>query len=321
MPTMITEFGVPSSIGVAHDAVLGRGEGDHSEIDAMRVDAELLRLIHDQGLAGGLLFEWADEWFRSSWNTAAHQDPGRRQLWHDPLTSGQSFGLLAMDAGRAADQTLIDADGAWPARRVSAQADESGLRLRVTLGGSPPGALQIGFDVLPSLTGTPMAGSTDRRPDAVFALNLVGRTGQAYLRDELDPTALDRVPESSRGPAPDGWKPFELLVDRARPVQLQNAGLLRYGDLWHADGDELAIRVPWALLGFADPSSHRVGVPRPPRLATQVSPGVRVSLTASGTDQVLGLATWPDWNHPTTAERLKDGAERFRDAALALTSG
>jgi hypothetical protein len=303
----------------------------------MRIDAELLRLIHDQGLAGGLLFEWADEWSRSAWNTADHQDPARRPLWHDPLTAEQNFGLLAMDAGGqpgAPEQTLIDADGGWPARRVTARTDEAYLHLRVRLGGSPPGALQLGFDVLPSLTGTPMAGSTDRRPDAVFALNLVGRTGQAYLRDELDPMPLDApVPDSLRGPAPAGWKPVELIVNRmpAKPathVELQNVGLLRYGtpaedtrSLWYAEDDDLVIRVPWALIGFADPSSREVGVPRPPRLTTQVSPGVRVTLTASGTDQALGAATWPGWNQPVVTERLKTGAERFRDAVLSLTAG
>ena len=31
MPTLITEFGVPSSIGSAHNAPLGRTQGDHSE--------------------------------------------------------------------------------------------------------------------------------------------------------------------------------------------------------------------------------------------------------------------------------------------------
>ena len=336
MPVMVTEFGVPSSIGSAHDSPLGRDQGNHSETEAMAIDADLLRLIRDQGLAGGFLFEWADEWFKFTWNTIAHQDPARRQLWHDPMTNEQNFGLLAMDpAGLSEPHTLIDVDGGWPARRVSAQTDESYLHLRVRLGGSPPGALQLGFDVLPGLTGIPMAGSADRRPDAVFALNLVGHTGQAYLRNQLDPMQLDyRVPATQRGPAPDGWKPYELVVNRALtipstktklPIELQNAGLLRYGrfdadtrNLWYADGDELTIRVPWALLGFADPSAHRVGLPRAGRLTTMISPGVVVSLAASGTDQSAGQTTWDDWTRPRYTERIKAGAGKFRDAALAV---
>jgi hypothetical protein len=341
IPTMVTEFGVPSSLGSAHHDPLGRNQGDHSEPEAMRIDGELLRLIRDQGLAGGFLSAWADEWFRSSWNTVAHQDPARRRMWHDPLTSEQHFGLLAMDPAGPADaqtQTLIDADGGWPARRVTARVDEAYLHLQIRLGGSPPGSLQLGFDVLPGLTGTPLAGSTDRRPDAVLALNLVGRTGQAYLRKELDPLPLDHpIPAALRGPAPSGWKPFELIVNQALtipstgarlPIEMQNTGLLRHGSwaedtraLWHADGDELTVRVPWGLLAFADPSAHRVGVPTSGRLSTRVSPGVTVSLSASGTDQSTGQVTWPDWNRPRYTERLKHGAEQFRDAAVSVTSG
>jgi hypothetical protein len=212
---------------------------------------------------------------------------------------------------------------------VAARVDESYLHLEIRLGDSPPGSVQVGFDVLPGLTGTPMAGSADRRPDAVFALNLVGHTGQAYLRDQLDPLPLDAaVPAGRRGPAPSGWAAYELLLDREPPVALRNVGLLRYGDpeadgrsLWRTDGDEITVRVPWALLGFADPSSHEVAVPRSERLTMQISPGVGVSLSASGTDQALGRVTWPDWSQPKYTERLKRGAADFRDAALAVTAG
>ncbi len=335
MPTLITEFGVPSSIGSAHNAPLGRSQGDHSEQDAMRTDADLLRMIHEQGLGGGFVFSWADEWYRSTWNTANHQDPGRRQLWTDPLTNEQHFGVLAMDADGppdTGDQHLLDTD-AWPAREVTARVDEQYLHLAIKLAGSAPGALMAGFDVLPGVTGTPMPGSADRRPDAVFALNLVGKSGQAYVRNQLDPLKLDPpLPAGSRGPAPEGWKAFELVVKRAQPVELQNAGQLRHGTwdpedekadsraLWQIDGDDLTIRVPWAMLGFADPSAHRVAVPKGGQLSTQVSPGVTVSFTASGTDQSAGQVTWSNWTRPYYSERLKQGAGKLRDVALSVVT-
>ncbi|MET0416345.1 MAG: hypothetical protein ABW022_10020 [Actinoplanes sp.] len=344
MPTLVTEFGVPSSIGSAHNGPLGRSQGDHSEQEAMRINAELLRMMADEDLSGGFLFAWADEWYRYSWNTIGHADGSRLRFWHDAMTNEQHFGVLAMDAtGRSsAEQYLLDTDEAWPARRATARTDEAYLHLDIELAGSPPGSLLVGFDVLPGLTGTPMAGSGDRRPDAVFALNLVGHTGQAYLRNQLDPLVLDAdVAASVRGPAPDGWKPFELLLNRPLTVpstgaklavELQNAGQLRYGEpaddsraLWHSDGDRLTIRVPWAMLGFADPSSHRVAVPKKTgdrwALTTEVAPGVRVSVTASGTDQSLGQVTWDNWSRPGYTERLKYGAEQFRDASLSVTAG
>jgi hypothetical protein len=184
--------------------------------------------------------------------------------------------------------------------------------------------------VLPGLTGPPPPGSADTAADAAFVLDLVAHTGQAYVRDQLDPMPLDwRVPASARGPAPAGWKRSELIVNRdltipstgeKLPAELQNTGLLRYGTpdqdsraLWHLDGGDLVARVPWAMLGYADPSTHRVGVRRG---RAQVSPGVGVTVSASGTDQHTGTATWVNWNRPYYTERLKQGAGQFRDAAL-----
>ncbi|AGZ39081.1 hypothetical protein [Actinoplanes friuliensis] len=336
MPTMITEFGVPSSLGSAHNSPLGRTQGDHSEQEAMRIDAELLRLIKEQGLAGAFLFGWVDEWFKFTWNTIEHQDPERRQLWHDPLTNEQHFGLIAMDAAGspdAATQYLLDDEDGWPVRRITSRVDEAFVRLRIALGTPAPGTLTLGFDVLPGLTGPPAPGSANRAADAAFFLDLTARTGQAYLRKQLDPLPLDvTVPVAARGPAPIGWQRFELIVDRdltvpttgeKLPAELQNAGFLRYGSstvdsraLWERDGDSLMVRVPWAMLGFADPSKHMVGLPVDRKLTMQASPGIGVTASATGTDQTTGHVTWTNWNRPYYTERLKQGADVFRDAAL-----
>ncbi|GLY96205.1 hypothetical protein [Actinoplanes sp. NBRC 103695] len=342
MPVLVTEFGVPSSIGSAHNSPLGRSQGDHSEQEAMRIDADLLRLIHDVGLGGGFLFGWADEWFKFTWNTIEHQDGERRQLWHDPYTNEQNFGLIAMDSAGQPDtppKYLVDTEDGWPARRVSARVDESYLRLRIGLGDPAPSALTLSFDVLPAVSGPPPPGSADRTGDAALTFDLVSRTGQAYLRELLDPLPLDyRALESARGPAPEGWRRFELVVNRdltvpstgrKLPAEIIDAGQLRYGEwdgdgsdsrsVWRRDGDDLAIRVPWALLGYADPSAHMVGVPRGSELALVVSPGAGVTVSASGTDQFAGDVTWVNWNRPYWTERLKLGASQFRDAVLEVT--
>ena len=88
LPVMITEFGVPSSLGSAHNGALGRDQGDHSEQEALEIDAELLQIIRDVDLAGAFVFSWTDEWFKLTWNTQPRQIPAnRRQLWHDVLTN------------------------------------------------------------------------------------------------------------------------------------------------------------------------------------------------------------------------------------------
>jgi hypothetical protein len=75
MPTLITEFGVPSALGSAHTAPLGRGQGDHSEREALRIDAELLRLIRDEGLSAG---------FPSPGRTSGSRSPGTPSATRTP---------------------------------------------------------------------------------------------------------------------------------------------------------------------------------------------------------------------------------------------
>ena len=48
----ITEFGVPSSLGVAHIGPIGRDQGNHSEQEALRMNADMLRDIQEEGFAG-----------------------------------------------------------------------------------------------------------------------------------------------------------------------------------------------------------------------------------------------------------------------------
>ena len=109
MPVMITEFGVPSSLGSAHSGTLGRSQGGHTEQQAMQTDARLLRLMRQLGMAGGFVFEWTDEWYKRTWNTQLHQLPADRlQLWHDQFTNEQYFGVVATDPDPLAPPAVID---------------------------------------------------------------------------------------------------------------------------------------------------------------------------------------------------------------------
>ena len=116
---MITEFGVPAALGIAHLGPLGRDQGDHSEQEAGRIDADMLRDIADEGFAGGVLFEWVDEWFklhlehRRTWS-CPHD---RRQLWRNVLTNEEFFGLTAAEPGSKPVVVLDGTDEEWELER------------------------------------------------------------------------------------------------------------------------------------------------------------------------------------------------------------
>ncbi|CAG7641140.1 hypothetical protein PAESOLCIP111_04210 [Paenibacillus solanacearum] len=114
IPVMITEFGVPSSLGVAHLTGMNRNQGGHDEAEQGRINASLLGDIYNEGMAGGIVFSWQDEWFKRTWNTMHFEIPqNRRKLWHNVLTNEQHFGLVAMLSGKDGLLKIDGDDSDW----------------------------------------------------------------------------------------------------------------------------------------------------------------------------------------------------------------
>lgn len=324
MPVMVTEVGVPSSLGSAHSGTNGRDQGGHSELEAMRTDADLMRLVADQGLSGAFVFSWTDEWFKLTWNTMQHQVPAdRRQLWHDPLTNEQYFGVVATDPGKVPDAATETSPPTGPASYVLMDADASYLHLDATLRQSQPAALSVEVDTLPG-------GGADYRVD----LDLVAGTGQVFVRRELDPVRLD-VPAKDYSPPDAAWLPYRLITNRALVVggehlaaEFQDTGSLIAGTwdpaspdfnsratwqvLPHREQSTIRMRLPWALLGLADPSSRTAlgaGTPAEPVRIDRL--GLRFSTNGLTFDTSY---RWPTWNHVGYTERPKPGQHLLRDA-------
>ena len=317
MPVLVTEFGVPASLGSAHRGPNGRGQGDHGEAQAMAADADLMRLLEAQGMGAGFVFAWSDEWFKRSWNTLAHQVPaGRRQLWHDPLTNEQWFGVLATDSAPVADSLREQSSSPGPVRRVRAEADASYLNLTVTYRTAVPDRLTIGSD---TVTG---AGVEDYR----IVLDLAGHTGQAWVRAGLDPIRLDTDETDYQPDAGRPWHRYRMIVNRglrvhgrSLPAEFSEVGRLREGtwdpeaeaydsrSTWQVTGNTVRVRLPWALLGLSDPSSRSaLGEGRPARV--QRIAGLRLGLAADGVSTPFDYG-WPTWNHVRHTERVKQGAD------------
>ena len=329
MPVLVTEFGVPSSLGSAHLGTNGRDQGGHTEATAMSMDADLLRLIKGQGMGAGLMFEWTDEWFKRTWNTEEHQRPGadRRQLWHDPLTNEQWFGVVATDAGAVPDAGHEITPASGPVRYVLADADASYVRLDVTFRDGVPDRFTIGADAVRSVAGDDYR--IDVRPAA--------GTAQVSVASPLDPVRLDARQASDRRPGTGAYVPFELMVNRqldsggvSYAPEFQDVGRLRQGRweptdrrydslaTWQVDRahDTVRLRVPWSMLGMADPSSRTALGPGDPAQGVKV-PGIRFGFTVPGSPAATMDWTWPTWNHVKHTERVKQGADVLADAFRA----
>lgn len=96
-PALVAEYGISTSMVTAHVAPNGNNHGGLSE---QVQGPELIRMakaIEREGYAGGLIFEWMDEWAKKTWTTEPYMIPyNRHALWHNVMDPEQNYGLMAM---------------------------------------------------------------------------------------------------------------------------------------------------------------------------------------------------------------------------------
>jgi hypothetical protein len=342
MPVMVSEFGVPSSLGSAHFGTNGRDQGDHSEQQALAMDAAMLRMFKQIGLAGGLLFGWTDEWFKFTWNTLPRQAPvnsERRALWSDALTNEQHFGILAQDPDRVG--TSVPWESRTGVEQVAVDHDASWVYLTLKLAKVPKAPVRLGFDVVPgglALPGDAGAGPYD------FAITVDPGPGSAVMlvRAPLDPVRLDGLPAAAV-PQPDsqGWvlqrltvnRPFRIpVLGTTAPAEFLTIGKLRSGSwdphdpayddraTWQVTGSTISFRLPWSMLGMADPSSHTAVVPVNGQPHGVPVTQIGTVVDASGIGTANFAIRWDEWNRAQYTERVKSGVQAFIDAEVAVSA-
>jgi hypothetical protein len=281
---------VPTGIGAAHRGPLGRDQGDHSEQEAAAVDADLLAAIEREGYAGGVLFEWTDEWFKRTWNTLELEQEASRPLWRNVLTNEEQFGVVAVEPGERPVVTVDGRDSEWQdGGRLRVKHDAAHLYL--LLRDRSAGQTMLGFDVRPG-GNRGLPGRPGVAPDADVAVTVgPGRSAQIWHATWTDPisflygAARGYVPvdRADLEPGSGAWVSPRMILNRPytvpgtserRPTELLDVGRLRWGTAdpaargfdsrVTAAGDEAVteLRIPWALLTFSDPASHTVWEPR-----------------------------------------------------------
>ncbi len=180
MPLLISEYGVPSSRGVAHLQPQGWNHGGHDEREMGAIDARLTREIHEAGAAGGILFAWMDEWFKRNWIVIDFEIPVENtRQWHNVMDAEQNYGLLGQYAGPEGRTPVLGGkvdrwlglqvigSGGPQLRSMRAGSDEAYVYLAVTM--SPPDwsaeGIEVGIDTWLARRGQhmlPASGRLDR---------------------------------------------------------------------------------------------------------------------------------------------------------------
>jgi hypothetical protein len=273
----------------------------------------------------------------------------RRPLWKDALTNEAQFGIVAEDPGASAVVTVDGSDREWtrtqsqqiyegagPVREVRAIHDAGYLYLLVRRDGGTP--FQLGFDVRPGGNrGLPGRAGVDPGADVAVAVG-PGRSARLSLAASTDPMSIlygERRPyvpvrRADLRPGSGAWVSPRLILNRPytvpgtgerRPTELLDVGRLRWGTAdpaapgfdgrtTVAGGDGFVeLRIPWALLGFSDPSSHRVYVPKADGSVGTLTVGrVGIAVAPSGGARVATTGyDWDPWNRVAFHERRKAG--------------
>jgi Tetratricopeptide repeat len=128
LPLVISDYGIPASLGIGHFNPSGFGEGGKTEQQQEELLARLTRNIYDAGAAGGMVFEWLDEWFRRSWLTRNYETPQENKpQWTNFMDPAESYGLVAADPRRRSVHQLAGNLSEWANRPAFDSQRKPGL--------------------------------------------------------------------------------------------------------------------------------------------------------------------------------------------------
>lgn len=350
MPLLVSSFGVTSALGSGASGAAGRDEGFHNEVDATRINAEMLRLFNTLGLAGGLLNAWHDDWSATTWNTAKRFAPvpeARRMITHDPLTAAQWAGLVATDSVRVGEKVVHDAPKDM-LQQVVFDHDASWVYLSLYFNGRVTSPVEIGVNLLREGGLSFPGGSGQPVYDVAVRMVPTMSTTICYVRSPLDPVRLDGLgrewwPAGEKG----GWNTHRLTLTpgylvpgttKIVPPNFLVVGNLVLGSWWDGSADDfnsaatwhlarassndpaiLRFRLPWSMFLLSDPTTRDVLVSTDftPKLKRITSMALTIESSTPGSPITFPVS-WPRFTTAAYNERVKVGAGAVRQALSDL---
>ena len=123
-PVLISEFGISTSGNTTEDQ---QGEGLVS----------LIKIIKDSGAMGGLVYEWTDEWGKSSEFSSSLMIPYKRgNLWHNTVDPEQNYGIVALEPPIPTDYSM-NLRGSDLLNTLSFTTDESYFYIKAVMNELP----------------------------------------------------------------------------------------------------------------------------------------------------------------------------------------
>ncbi len=295
-PLLIAEFGLPTSRGIARFHPERLNHGGLTEDEQAEALKKLFLNIKESGCAGGIVFSWIDEWWKTNWMTRNYEnnDP----LWYNAEDPEENYGLMAVSPSKA-DEKLMGNPSAWSETNIlyspedeiinclSADFDEGYLYLKLDLKRKldwKETALLLAIDTYGEEEGDHLLPFNLNIRSAVgfeFVALLHGKNScllvdDTYAKYEFKPE-LAKLPgltgyweKEEVRPLPNENGLFSEIISihrrrfsregRVFAEKIYKAGILKEGRdfIYFPEHDFIELKLPWALLNFLDPSQRRI---------------------------------------------------------------
>ena len=277
-PIMVAEFGVPTSWGIGRYSQSGMHHGGMSEKEQGDYTMRMFHNIYDTQYCGGIVFAWADEWFKTTWITYPLSS-GRRLLWHNIASPENNYGLIHFvpnpeyyNGGKKTQVYNFE-----KISKATVWHDFASFNVETTLKSplSEGDTLWIAFDTYKRNMGESTLPNHKRvlNNRAEFLVRLTSDSAKLFVTEAYNLQGVTQQNFTSpafQTKATDG-KPW-MLCKWENDWPWNNPNIQNIGELnickeseklgiHHAvqiRSDGVFIRIPWTLLNFSDPSESKV---------------------------------------------------------------
>lgn len=351
-PVLISEFGLSTSMGSSQIAAVDYKDGQNSESQQGEGIVAMMNIIQDSGSMGGLIYEWADGWGKSSRFTSSLMIPyNQGSEWHNRVDPAQNYGILALESPTP-KKYAMSLRASDPLQTIAYTANESYFYITATFSKLPDfnqKNIMIYLDTVDRKNGEYMLAPdvNENWSGAEFNINIRNQqeaellvvpnynvSKGSYFTSVSTSGIFERMLRKLS-------IEYKTLAGETISAKYEDGSTLVPGSFeessnhFYFEGNTLYIRIPWARLNFTDPSSLLVlnddknkGVIEDTKdtLTVRMTDGIVVSLIImdratlnvdyhfpeSITSSGYKTFTWNTWKVPSYVSRHKKSYEKIK---------
>ena len=349
-PALVAEFGLATGMGNAHVSPDGYHHGAMTEKQQGEGVVRMMKAIERERYAGGVIFEWMDEWAKKTWTTEPFMIPYEHNVfWHNAIDPEQNYGILAVESIKP-EQPQSVIKGENKIRQLKMAGNEAYLYIDIKAEGLldlTDKKLLIGLDTYDAQKGSFYYGEdiSLKAPTGMeFLVELSAEEGQLLVIPEYNITRYRFASvENSQG----GFETINPIINSQRVTKSgeiieeirEESSKLNYGQWtgsfnhWYQTKDGIYLRLPWGRLNVTDPTTYQVvddsGVyfdyPARDVLNTTTTEGIRITvILVDEQNQIIDKIPndfqetiqpfkWESWGEPRYTKRLKESYDIIKE--------